>query len=204
MALVSGRAVFASALLQAFGHQELDSSWESQWRVFLARGACLAICCGIHMPRLWMCKVLSACLMALCCSESPLAMALGIIEGWYDPAFPPKLCTICDRVQTEIDNVLRRILCRKGIAGDVRAGNWRVAPFGSQVYGLSTSTSDYDLSVAVSPEDEHLCMDMLCFLREGIDATQAFKPSILQVSNRTLKWNDTELVQGTGEHPCRP
>ena len=91
MALVSGRAVFASALLQAFGHQELDSSWESQWRVFLARGACLAICCGIHMPRLWMCKVLSASLMALWCSESSLAMALGIIEGWYDPAFPPKL-----------------------------------------------------------------------------------------------------------------
>ena len=43
------------------------------------------------MPRLWMCKVLSASLMALWCSESPLAMALGIIEGWYDPAFPPKL-----------------------------------------------------------------------------------------------------------------
>ena len=91
MALVSGRAVFASALLQAFGHQELDSSWESPWRVFLVRGACLAICCGIHMPRLWMCKVLSASLMACFCSESPLAMALGIIEGWYDPAFPPKL-----------------------------------------------------------------------------------------------------------------
>ena len=29
--------------------------------------------------------------MAFFCSESSLAMALGIIEGWYDPAFPPKL-----------------------------------------------------------------------------------------------------------------
>ena len=200
MAVGSGRAVFASALLQAFGHQELDSSWESQWRVFLARGASLAICCGIHIPRLWMCRVLSASLMAFFCSESPLAMALGIIEEWYDPAFPPKLCTIRDRVQTEIDNVLRRILCRKGIAGDVRAGNWRVAPFGSQVYGLSTPTSDYDLSVAVSPEDEYLCMDIF-FARK-----HRFHPSFQAERTPGCKQNvkvGGQGVQGAGEHPCR-
>ena len=82
MAVGSGRAVFASALFQALGYEELDSSWEGQWRAFVARGACAAIPYGIHTPRLWMCRILSASLMAFFCSDNPLAMALGIIEGW--------------------------------------------------------------------------------------------------------------------------
>ena len=90
-------------------------------------------------------------------------------------------------VQEQLENSLRRIRHSEP------AENWRVAPFGSQVYGLSTATSDYDLSVAVSPKDEHFCTDLLYFLRESIDATRTLKPSTLELSNKTLKWDDKEF-----------
>ena len=91
VALGSDSPVLAAGLFASLPTEEPAGALVDAWlRLRCAHGACVAVLVGLHMRRLWCCKVASAIVMAVLCSESYPAMACGFLTGWYEPAFPPK------------------------------------------------------------------------------------------------------------------
>ena len=92
VALASGYPVLATALFHVLTpYPPFESFFLGALRLACAHVALITIALGLHAPKLWQCKLISALFLAFFCSESFLSMVLCATHSWDSPVFPPKL-----------------------------------------------------------------------------------------------------------------
>ena len=93
--------MLAIAVLEALTPSlPLDNAGAETLRWVCAHSAWIAIARGVHAPRLWQCRVISALFCVCFCSENFLSAILIAMHGWRFPAFPPKLTP--ERIQEKL------------------------------------------------------------------------------------------------------
>ena len=101
VALANGHPVLATALFEALTlSQPFETFASGALRLACAYAALISIALGIHAPRLWQCRAISAFFSAGLCSESLLSAAISAMHSWDYPAFPPKLTP--ERIQEKL------------------------------------------------------------------------------------------------------
>ena len=101
VALASGHPVLAIAFFEALTLTHPFENVEAKaLRCVCAHAAWIAIALGVHAPRLWQCRAISALFCASLCSESLLPAVISAMYGWTYPAFPPKLTP--ERIQEKL------------------------------------------------------------------------------------------------------
>jgi len=91
VALASGHPVLATALFEALTlSHPFENVGSGALRLVCAHAAWIGIALGVHAPRLWQCRAISALFSASLCSESLLSAAISAMHSWDYPAFPPK------------------------------------------------------------------------------------------------------------------